>query len=309
VIRVLLGRDREQNPRFVGLRSHYRFESFFCLPGKDGAHEKGGVEGEIGRFRRTHLMTPMPKVASLAALNEVMAAADAADNGRHIGVRRETVGAAAAREQPLLRALPDKAFDPSLTLSCRVDTKARVCVRQSYYSAPAHLAGRRVTVLLGADSVRVVADGKTVAVHVRSLHKGTEDLVLDHYLEVLTRKPGALAGSTALVAARACGALTQTHQRFWDAARRSLGNGAGTRVLIAVLLLHRALPAEAVTAAMVAALTSGRFDADLVAVEARRQVDAGRPVAQVTALASVPGQVRALPILHGYDELLTAVSA
>jgi hypothetical protein len=56
VIRVLLGRDREQNPRFVGLRSHYRFESFFCLPGKDGAHEKGGVEGEIGRFRRTHLM-------------------------------------------------------------------------------------------------------------------------------------------------------------------------------------------------------------------------------------------------------------
>lgn len=308
VIRVLLGRDREQNPRFVGLRSHYRFESFFCLPGKDGAHEKGGVEGEIGRFRRTHL-TPLPKVSSLAALNEVMSAADTADNARHIGVRRETVGAAAEREQPLLRALPHKAFDPSLTLSCRVDTKARVCVRQSYYSAPAHLAGRRVTVLLSADSVHVVADGKTVAVHVRSLHKGTEDLVLDHYLEVLTRKPGALAGSTALIAARACGAFTQTHQRFWDGARRSLGDGAGTRVLIAALLLHRTLPADAVIAAMAAAISAGRFDADLVAVEARRHADAGRPIAEVTAAAVVPGQVRALPTLNGYDELLTAVSA
>jgi len=34
VIRVLLARDSERNPRFVAMRSHYRFESFFCMPGK-----------------------------------------------------------------------------------------------------------------------------------------------------------------------------------------------------------------------------------------------------------------------------------
>ena len=53
VIRVLKGRDRAEAERFIALRSHYGFDSFFCIPGKDGAHEKGGVEGEIGRFRRT----------------------------------------------------------------------------------------------------------------------------------------------------------------------------------------------------------------------------------------------------------------
>jgi hypothetical protein len=31
------------------------FDPFYCLPGIEGAHEKGGVEGEVGRFRRTHL--------------------------------------------------------------------------------------------------------------------------------------------------------------------------------------------------------------------------------------------------------------
>jgi hypothetical protein len=31
------------------MRSHYGYDSFFCAPGVDGAHEKGGVEGEIGR--------------------------------------------------------------------------------------------------------------------------------------------------------------------------------------------------------------------------------------------------------------------
>ena len=48
VIRVALGRERLENPRFVAMRSHYGYDSFFCIPGIDGAHEKGGVEGEIG---------------------------------------------------------------------------------------------------------------------------------------------------------------------------------------------------------------------------------------------------------------------
>ena len=56
VTRVLRGRDRVESERFVALRSHYGFDSFFCRPGIVGAHEKGGVEGEIGRFRRRHLV-------------------------------------------------------------------------------------------------------------------------------------------------------------------------------------------------------------------------------------------------------------
>jgi hypothetical protein len=144
---------------------------------------------------------------------------------------------------------------------------------------------------------------------VRSLHKGTEDLVLDHYLEVLIRKPGALAGATALVAARASGAFTQTHQRFWDAARRALGDAAGTRVLIGVLLLHRTLPAAAVEMGMSAALMAGRLDADLVAVEARRCVDTARPVAAVATPLGVHVETRPVPTLAGYDELLSGESA
>ena len=56
VARVLRGRDRAEAERFIALRSHYGFDSFFCQPGPDGAHEKGGVEGEVGRFRRRHLV-------------------------------------------------------------------------------------------------------------------------------------------------------------------------------------------------------------------------------------------------------------
>jgi transposase len=44
VARVLRGRDRAETERFIALRSHYGFDSFFCAPGERGAHEKGGVK-------------------------------------------------------------------------------------------------------------------------------------------------------------------------------------------------------------------------------------------------------------------------
>ena len=306
VLRVLLGRERLENPQFIALRSHYGFDSFFCQPGKEGAHEKGGVEGEIGRFRRRHL-TPVPRAASLAVLNQMLADADAIDDHRRIAARTETVGQAANREAPMLNPLPDNAFQAEAALSCRVDAKARICVRQSYYSVPARLAGRRVQVALGADWIEVRHDGALVARHTRSLHKGTEDLVLDHYLEVLTHRPGAFAGATALVTARVNGAFTAAHQRFWDTARRRAGDRDGTKALIGVLLLHRTLPTEAVLGGIDGALAAGRCDPDLVAVQARRHLDTARAVVSVPPVpATVPIDERPTPTLHGYDELLEA---
>jgi hypothetical protein len=96
---------------------------------------------------------------------------------------------------------------------------------------------------------------------------------LDHYLEVLARKPGALPGSAALASARASGAFTTAHERWWAAARARLGDGAGTRALIEVLLLHRSMPAAQLTAGIDAALAAGSTDPALVAIEARRQAD------------------------------------
>ena len=200
VLRVLLGRARLENQRFVGAAQPLRFDCFYCQPGIEGAHEKGGVEGEVGRFRRRHLV-PVPAVGSLAELNALLAAADAADDDRRITGRAETVGAAAAAGAAAAGPLPVEPFDPATPAVVRVDLKARVCVRQAYYSVPVRLAGRRLPVRLGArePSRSSTAPGWWPR-HLRSLHKGTEDLVLDHYLEVLARKPGAMPGATALAA-------------------------------------------------------------------------------------------------------------
>lgn len=41
----------------MATRSHSLCASEFCLPGVQGAREKGGAEGAVGRFRRNHLVS------------------------------------------------------------------------------------------------------------------------------------------------------------------------------------------------------------------------------------------------------------
>lgn len=304
VARVLRGRDRIETERFIALRSHYGFDSAYCEPGERGAHEKGGIEGEVGRSRRRWFV-PVPKVKSLAELNRRLEEADRRDAARHIGSRRLTVGAMGEADKAALAPLPAAPFDFARVTPVRVDRKARVCVRQSFYSVPARYAGRQLTARIGGTRIEVVADGSVVASHERSTVRGSQTLVLDHYLEILSRKPGAMPGALATRQAREAGVLTAAHEQFWKRARRKSGDSGGTRALVEVLLLHRGLPFVAVHAALDVANRIGSADPALVAIEARRISEGRRPTGSVV---SSGGHLRRFdrdaPVLTVYDGLL-----
>ena len=140
-----------------------------------------------------------------AALNELIAAADIADDRRFITGRQVRVGDHFAAESTKLMELPAEPFDPALLLRPRVDSKSRVSVRQNFYSVPVRFVGQRIDVRLGADTVIALNSAQVVAEHVRLSGRHSESLVLDHYLETLVHKPGAFAGATALAAARRAG--------------------------------------------------------------------------------------------------------
>jgi len=302
VARVLKGRDRQESERFTALRSTYGFDSFFCIPGQHGAHEKGGVEGEIGRFRRRHLV-PVPQVASLAELNERIAAADVVDDARVITGKTGTVGADFAAEQATLTPLPSEPFDPAVIADRRVDHRSRVSVRQCYYSVPVRYVGRRLSVRMTATRVEVLDGPKVVAAHVRAIGRYVDVLCLDHYLEVLARKPGAFPGATALAQAKIAGAFTPSHQRYWDAARRDRGDGPGTRALVEVLLAHRTLPADVLTEAMDRAVETRILNPEVIIIEGRR---AATPhIAPAVPIGQLDRYDRPPPSLDSYDALLT----
>jgi hypothetical protein len=283
------------------------------------------VEGDIGWFRRNHLV-PVPEVDSLAELNQLVERWDTADDARRIGTRPRTVAEHFQVEQPLLKPLPAEPFETGLQLGLRVDRYSQISVRTNRYSVPARLIGRRVRVTLGASELVVYDRHQEVARHERLIAKAGVRLELDHYLEALVRKPGALPGATALEQARAAGKFTPIHDAWWAAACKAHGDRDGTRALIEVLLLGRHLAHEHVVAGLAAALRAGALTADAVALEARKAAereaqaplaagpsDPAQPAPAQAAtvtfltqrrLANLPPDTRPLPSVAAYDQLL-----
>ncbi|WP_211330405.1 hypothetical protein [Prauserella muralis] len=154
--------------------------------------------------------------------------------------------------------------------------------------------------------------------------KGGTRVDLDHYLEVLLRKPGALRGATALEQARAVGRFTRVHDAWWAAVCKAHGDAEGTRALIEVLMLQRHLRHESVVAGLATALSAGALTADAVALEARKHDDVSddqvvepdtgtNAPPEAPAVCSLtehrlrvqlPADDRALPTVDKYDQLL-----
>ncbi|MDQ2759768.1 MAG: IS21 family transposase [Actinomycetota bacterium] len=302
VVKVLKGRRREESDRFVALRSHYLYESSFTRRGKEGAHEKGGVEGEVGRFRRAHLV-PVPEVGSLQELNERIAASCIADLGRTIRGRSLTVGEALQREVERLRSLPAEPFDSCEHATPRVDSKSLATVRQNQYSLPVGLAGLRVAARIGAREIVFCHDGRRVACHERLEGKFHTSAQLDHYLDLLKHKPGALPRSLALRQEREQGRWPDSFDQLWQAIESKVGSSEAAGQMVDVLLLCRELGPAGVELAVRGALAAGAHDGRAVAVLARRaQRIAPAPLSGLDA--RLVATERPEPDLGDYDQLL-----
>jgi transposase len=305
--KTLKGRRRVENERFVAFRSHYLYEAWFTLVGIEGAHEKGGVEGEVGRFRRSHLV-PVPEFGSLEELNDQLQAFCVADLRRTISGRSVTVGELLSREIDRLRPLPAERFPTWEESSCRVNQKSMVTVRRNHYSVPVRLVGLRVLVRVGAREITVWHDGREVARHPRLRGGQLRSARLDHYLELLQKKPGALEHSLALRQEREQGCWPDCFDQLWRAIEGKVGASEAARQMVDVLLLCREHGLRIVELAVRGALAAGAHDGRAVAVLIDRRE---RP--EPRALAELPERLaqhqRPEPELGDYDQLLDREAA
>jgi len=78
-----------------------------------------------------------------------------------------------------------------------------------------------------------------VARHERSFSRYQQVLDLEHYLDVLERKPGALAGSSPLEQWRQRGRWPESFDRLWQSLRERHGTQADTREMLELLALGK----------------------------------------------------------------------
>src|SRR5208337_4802984 len=201
-----------------------------------------------------------------------------------------------------LLPLAEEGFDLASLHFPEINASGCAKALTNFYSAPLPV-GTAVQVKVYSTYVEIWHQGKCVARHERCYERHKKVLELEHYLDVLTKKPGALAGSTALEQCRAHGRWPASYDRFWEVLRQRQGKQEGTRAMIDVLLLAREHGGARVRKAVEEALELGCSDVGavryLLSVSGQAQQAAATPI-QIEALSRYD---RPQPTLEDYERL------
>jgi transposase len=305
VKKILRGRQRIETDRIIAFRSHWGYQSEYCNPAK--GNEKGGVEGELGWYRR-NCLTPVPEAENLAALNRYLLGVCMANRTRTIQGKQMTVGEASAQERAFLLPLAAEGFPYAEVLyPLIVDGHGRVKVKTNWYSAPLS-PGWRAAAVVGPTEVEIRHDNRCAARHARCYGRGHQILNLEHYLDVLEKKPGAMAGSTPLQQWRQAGRWPECLDRIWHQLEQRHGKSAGTREMITLVRVGSVEGWDRLIAAVEEALRLGVTDAAAV-LHILRMPDPEQRRRYAIHLAEELAQFeRPMPVMDEYDLLLKNTS-
>jgi transposase len=272
VKKVLRGRKRIETERFIAMRSHYLFEAFFCLPGIQGAHEKGGVECGGGRFRRAHFV-PVPKTSGLNELNQTLLDACKKDDQRIIIGKNETIEANWQIEYLQLSCLPKEVFSTQDVINVGVDKKSLISVKNNYYSVPVAFVGQEVEAHVTAETIVVMKQGKIIAENQRCYGLRQTISELTHYLPILKYKPGALDGSIALHQAKQNGKWPSILEKYWQELIVRYGKSDANKQLIDFLLWAQDFDLHNIENLIATAMDLGCYQLESIKTLMRKQDD------------------------------------
>jgi len=175
---------------YQSFASHYAFQTDFCNIAS--GNEKGLVENLVGYARR-NFMVPVPRVKSLEVLNQMLLKDCLNYRNTHKVVSRSaSVKDAYEEERHFLKHLPSYRYDTSKKSTPIVGDYSTVRFDKNDYSVPIRYLRKRVTVKGYANEVQIYYEGELTATFVRVYGSGKTQYCLEHYLDLLERKPRAV---------------------------------------------------------------------------------------------------------------------
>ena len=206
-------------------------------------------------------------------------------------------------EKQHLRPLPVENFELAEVSFPKVDQAGCAKVLTNFYSVPLK-AGSVVEARAYSSMVEIWQNGVAVAQHERSYKRSQQVLDLEHYLEVLERKPGALRGSKPLAQWRAQGRWPDSYDQLWELMNEKHGRQSGTRSMVAVIRMGREFGYAKLESSVAQALVLGCTDE--AAIRHLLMSDGLQHAAAMTVeIGVLTAYERPLPTMTEYNQLLT----
>jgi len=175
---------------YKAFAAHYAFKTDFCNIAS--GNEKGLVENLVG-YARKNFMVPVPRVKSITELNSnLLTSCTDYLNTHKVTTKKLSVKEAYSIESKHLHSVPAYQYDTSKTATPTVGDYSTVRFDKNNYSVPVKYLRKDVTVKGYANTVFIFYKGIVIATHQRVYGKDKTEYCLEHYIDLLERKPRAV---------------------------------------------------------------------------------------------------------------------
>jgi len=301
VLRVLEGKNRQEQEQFTLFRSHYLFASRFCTVGQ--GHEKGRVEKGVGFGRRNYLAA-VPEFETFAALNAHLLTSCLKDDARQVDRQPVTIGTAWEMERPKLRPLPPQDFECCASKPVALNGYSQVEYETNRYSVPTDQAYPKLMLRAYPFHLEVVHLDKIIARHPRCYQRKQDILDPLHYLPLLEQRPGAFDHAKPVRRWRET--WPPVYERLLAHLRAKWPEGKGVREFVRILQLHQEYPADVVAQAVTQALDygCGQFDGVQICLRQLISPETPFPALELAEWPELVGVGEQPVDLNCYDRLL-----
>ena len=281
VKKVLKGKNRVEQDKFISFRTCFGFKAHFCDVGKP--NQKGQVEN-FSQFAEENFFSPLPEAQSLEELNSyLLSMCEKYLDRPHPESKDMTIGQVLELERESLNLLPEHEVEVCRVVVVKVTNKSTFRFEGNSYSVPSRYAGRDVTVKAFVDKLKVLHKDKEIAIWPRCYEKGHRFVDFDHYLEVLVRKPGAVPFVSGFKD------LSPLYKELYGAVTKE---PSGNRLFIQILLLSREYPRPALDRAIEKALRCGNVSYEYIKHSLERSaLPIGRESHESNANGRIPGKL------------------
>ena len=235
--------------RFI---THYKFEAAFC----NGAAgwEKGNVENKVG-YERRNMFVPVPTILDFSQFNKNIYKACEKDAKRDHYVKNIPIENLFQEDLMNMIQLNEVPYEIFLIEPRRTDHYAKVSFDNNLYSSSPRYAQENVYVKASSDNVWILNQSYEVIIeHKRLYGKGLESMKWLPYIDLISKRPGALKYTTFY------NDLPDNWQKFLGK-QDTEGKRKGLTSLYTMLQKHDIRTAEN---ALAFAISNGVHDADSV---------------------------------------------
>jgi len=240
------------------MESYYKFEAIFC--NKASGWEKGAVENSVGYCRRNFL-PGLPSYECLENLNSYLKRCSFQDRGEIHYKKKVSKTILYEEMKKNLKPLKEARKWEKIEF-LKVSTLQTVKYDGYQYSVPEKFVGATLKALISVAEIILFCETEKIYEHQRFYYQKMDALIFEHYLDQLSRKPGAFKFAKVVQSASFTTDLMEVKERLFS----KMCERNATKEFIQILLLKRVSNETTFEMAIKMALSYGGINSNAISL-------------------------------------------